>query len=96
MDVETLRAKEDAEGRQKMKKSQKVDKERERKNSHCALCREGAHPPRTKKKATNKLTDNFERLSVEQNAQTVLDIRGGGGTRANLFVCAMREKKKKD
>jgi len=46
--------------------------------------------------STNKLTDNFERLSVEQNAQTVLDIRGGGGTRANLFVCAMREKKKKD
>jgi len=52
--------------------------------------REGAHPPGRKKKdesSTNKLTDNFERLSVEHDAQTVLDIRGGGGARANLFVC---------
>ena len=76
-----------------------MDKERKKKLALRAR-REGAHPPGRKKKdesSTNKLTDNFERLSVEQNAQTVLDIRGGGGARANLFVRVRNEgEKKKD
>jgi hypothetical protein len=60
----------------------KVDKERRKK---LARALQGAHPRREKRRKLHKLTDNFERLSVEHNAQTVLDIRGGGGARANLF-----------